>query len=157
MNNALVTLTAKRGPKPKFDSLAGHIESMSVGEPMTGCWLWTGAVDKKGYGQLTHKQKHYAAHRASYAAFKGNPDGRLVCHHCDQPGCVNPAHLYSGTYSDNRADMLNRSRWVHPWASRTHCAAGHEYEAVGVTTAIDGTRTCKECQRQNKRNQRSKS
>lgn len=156
MSTALATIPRKPGPRPKFDSLAAHIEALSVGEPMTGCWLWVGSVDKKGYGQLTHKQKHYAAHRASFAAFKGDPSGLLVCHDCDQPGCVNPAHLYAGTHIDNRSDMLVRERWAHPWAARTHCAAGHEYAAVGVSTATDGSRACKECQRQNKRNQRSK-
>jgi hypothetical protein len=153
---ASTALATKPGPRPKFASLAEHIEALSVGEPLTGCWLWLGSVNRKGYGQLTHEQRHYAAHRASFAAFKGDPTGRLVCHDCDQPGCVNPSHLYAGTHVDNRADMLARARWTHPWAARTHCAAGHEYAVVGYSVATDGSRTCKECQRQNKRNQRSK-
>ena len=157
MSTALTTLNAnKTGPKPKYKRLADHIESMYSGEPNTGCWLWSGSVDRKGYGQLTHNQVHMTAHRASYSAFKGCADGLLVCHDCDQPSCVNPAHLYAGTYADNRSDMLNRKRWSHPFAMRTHCSAGHEYLTVGASIATDGTRVCKECQKQNKRKQRSK-
>lgn len=154
-STALVTLTNKPGPRPKFDTLAEHIEALSVGEPLTGCWLWLGSVDKKGYGQLTHKQKHYTAHRASFAAFKGDPGGRLVCHDCDQPGCVNPAHLYAGTHVDNRADMLARERWSHPYGQRTACFAGHEYEQVGYRIAADGSRVCRECQKLHQRRYRA--
>lgn len=149
-------ITTRRRQKRKYTSLGAQIESMSVGEPMSGCWLWTGSLNRKGYGQLTHQQKHMEAHRASFTAFCGDPSGKLVCHNCDQPSCVNPSHLYAGTSVDNRKDMLVRKRWSHPYAKRIACAAGHEYEVYGVSIATDGTRTCKECQRINKRNQRRK-
>lgn len=138
----------KARPTPKYKSLGHHIESMSVGEPVTGCWLWTGAVNRKGYGKLTHNQVCMEAHRASYLAFKGCADGLLVCHDCDQPSCVNPAHLYAGTYKDNRADMLKRSRWTHPYSKNTACFAGHIYEEGSYRIATDGSRTCKVCMRQ---------
>ncbi len=96
------------------------------------------------------------AHRASFLA--NNPSEhapKLVCHHCDVRECVNPAHLYAGDYISNRADMLNRKRWSHPYASRTECFAGHNYEAVGFAIAKDGSRVCRECQRTYKRVQRA--
>lgn len=154
-STALATLTSKPGPRPKFDSLADHIEALSVKVPFSGCWIWLGAT-ARGYGQLTHHGKHMTAHRASFLAHNPGVPARLVCHHCDVRECVNPDHLYAGDYASNRADMLERSRWKHPWAERSHCAAGHEYASVGSSVAVDGSRACKECQRQNKRNQRSK-
>ncbi len=157
MSTALVTLTGKRGPAPKYATVAEAIEAGSIPIPFSGCWIWLGAT-AKGYGQLNHAGKHMTAHRASYIAHHPDePPPKLVCHTCDVRECVNPAHLYAGDYITNRADMLERKRWKHPWATRTHCTAGHEYEVAGVSVAGDGTRVCKECQRTNKRNQRSRS
>ena len=151
MSNALTTLTRKRGPKPKYESLAEQIEALSVRVPFSGCWIWTGAT-AKGYGQLTHKGKHMTAHRASFIAHsKTEVAPMLVCHHCDVRECVNPEHLYSGDYLTNRADMLTRERWAHPWASREACEKGHNYEQGGYRIASDGSRVCKVCQREYKR------
>lgn len=136
--------------------LAQHIEKLSVAVPFSGCWIWIGSTNK-GYGQLTHEGRHLMAHRASFMAHNpGVPVPRLVCHECDVRECVNPDHLYSGDYLTNRADMLDRGRWAHPYAARTECFAGHNYEAVGFAIAKDGSRVCRECQRINKRNQRAR-
>ena len=137
-------------------ALAEIIEHKSVAVPFSGCWIWMGATNK-GYGQLTYKGQHMMAHRASFIAH--NPDAprpKLVCHECDVRECVNPHHLYSGDFVTNRADMLTRKRWTHPYAERTECFAGHNYEAVGFAIAKDGSRVCRECQRINKRKQRAK-
>lgn len=111
----------------------------------------------KGYGQLTHGGKHMMAHRASFIAHNpGTPAPRLVCHECDVRECVNPNHLYSGDFISNRADMLERKRWTHPFSLRDHCAAGHNYEAVGYRIdKSDGSRVCKECQKLHKRRYRA--
>ena len=152
----LITTQAKRGPKPKYSSLAHQIESLSVAIPFSGCWIWMGST-AKGYGQLTFQGKHMTAHRASFIAHNpGAPAPKLVCHECDVRECVNPSHLYSGDYKTNRADMLNRDRWSHPYAERKTCFAGHDYELVGFAIAKDGSRACRECQRINKQNQRAK-
>lgn len=151
MSTALATLTAKRGPRPKYESLTKQIEALSVRIPFSGCWIWIGAT-AKGYGQLTHKGRHMTAHRASFIAHNpGENAPKLVCHHCDVRECVNPEHLYSGDYQTNRADMLNRERWAHPWASRDSCDRGHNYEQGGYRIASDGSRVCKVCQREYKR------
>lgn len=75
------------------------------------CWLWTGTLRKCGYGQIGFNGKVYRAHRVSYDIHNGEiPKGLIVCHTCDNPPCVNPAHLYAGTPMDNTTDMMLRGR-----------------------------------------------
>ena len=68
------------------------------------CWLWTGRVEKDGYGLSSHLSKR--AHRASWIMAYGQiPKGLCVCHSCDTPSCVNPDHLWLGTHVQNNLDM----------------------------------------------------
>ena len=78
------------------------------------CWEFTGAL-RNGYGAIKHKGKIFGAHRLSYELKKGLiPDGVLVCHKCDNRKCVNPEHLFLGTYKDNMQDCKNKGRLVVP-------------------------------------------
>lgn len=79
------------------------------------CWNWVGSLRENGYGQLNIDQYPYKVHRISYALWNGAlPQGRFqVQHHCDNPQCVNPAHLYAGTQSDNMRDEYRRGRRKH--------------------------------------------
>ena len=78
------------------------------------CWPWNGAYGTKGYGRLTirgTKVRECAAHRLSYEIHNGPIDPELLVRHkCDNPACVNPAHLVVGTYADNSDDMTSRGR-----------------------------------------------
>jgi hypothetical protein len=78
-----------------------------------GCWLWSGATSDFGHGVIQIGSSLVRAHR--YAFERGNgpiPDGMKVCHGCDVPQCVNPAHLFLGTQADNLADMTRKGRRV---------------------------------------------
>ncbi len=77
-----------------------------------GCWNWTGVKNGR-YGQIRvprQKRKMYA-HRLSWMLTYGPiPKELLVLHHCDNPKCVNPAHLFLGTDRDNHLDCLRKGR-----------------------------------------------
>lgn len=93
-----------------------------------GCWLWTGYHNKQGYGQIAYDgQRPRAAHRLSLILSGVDvPRDKLVLHSCDNPPCVNPAHLRIGTHADNRRDMYARDRQPAHQRPMTHCTRGHE-------------------------------
>lgn len=75
------------------------------------CWIWKGSKNQKNYGMFVYKGRVHMAHRVAYMEWKGEiPDGRLVCHTCDNPSCVNPDHLFVGSNQDNMDDMKAKGR-----------------------------------------------
>jgi HNH endonuclease len=91
--------------------LVRFMEKVSKQPAPDGCWLWTGALSEKGYGFFKVHPKQVKAHRFAYEAFVGTiPQGMLVCHSCDVPACVNPAHLFVADQKTNIADMLSKGR-----------------------------------------------
>ena len=100
-----------------------------VKEPNSGCWLWTAATGKGGYGVFRHRRQTMQAHRASWDIHNGPiPDGAWVLHHCDTPPCVNPAHLFLGDHDANMADAARKGRNAHgskaPHSILTEAQAG---------------------------------
>lgn len=87
-------------------------------DPMTACWNWTASLRPTGYGQMRYLGTTELAHRVSWMLFRGpipkaeNVYGTMnVLHHCDNPKCVNPEHLFIGDQADNAKDAVSKKRW----------------------------------------------
>lgn len=75
------------------------------------CWIWKASIVDSGYGHFYLDGKQIRAHRMAWILTKGQiPKNKFVCHHCDIPACVRPAHLFIGTAKDNTQDMINKNR-----------------------------------------------
>jgi len=88
---------------------------MQFARPASGCWNWSNSKDKDGYGMFRGEWlgvTYTRAHRFSWA-FHNNaaiPDGQLVLHSCDNPSCVNPAHLRLGDHGENQRERRAKGR-----------------------------------------------
>lgn len=116
------------------------------------CWPWTGAKSSHGYGNFCVEGRTEKASRFSWFLVHGAIEpGICICHHCDNPICVNPAHLFAGTRLDNTRDCQAKGRFVvYPRVPKTHCHRGHPlsgYNCIRVLDVRDGNtyRRCREC------------
>jgi len=76
-----------------------------------GCSFWEGYKTTKGYGEVKYEGKLWYTHRLSYQLTIGDiPEGKLVCHTCDNPSCIKPEHLFLGDPIDNSRDMKEKGR-----------------------------------------------
>jgi hypothetical protein len=116
----------------------------------SGCWLWQGFVQKTGYGDVSYRGRQRRIHRVMYEICNGPLiPGLDVCHSCDNPSCINPAHLWQGTTQENMRDASAKGRIY--LQRKTHCLRGHEF--TPENTRVYGNRhghtmrKCLECQR----------
>ncbi len=94
-----------------------------------GCWIWTGCLDRRGYGQINRGGNaggHIKAHRLSYQIAHGDlPSSAHVLHRCDTPSCVRPDHLFLGDHAANMRDMWAKGRGRCDGAGRLGSANGN--------------------------------
>ena len=121
------------------------------------CWLWTGAKQRHGYGSAWWLGRKVSAHRLSWFLAHNEWPGADtdVCHSCDTPGCVNPAHLWLGDAKANAADAIKKGRYKAtgaktPWTRAvTHCKKGHPLSGDNLVPWLIGKqRLCKTCNRE---------
>lgn len=110
-------------------SVEERFEKYVEPEPTSGCHLWVGCRDAGGYGHIgiwdraTQTRNDEAAHRVAYRLYRGLiPAGMQICHRCDNPPCVNPAHLFLGTNEDNVADKVRKGRQARQVGEEHGCA-----------------------------------
>jgi hypothetical protein len=89
-------------------------------DPVTGCWIWKWAKNGMGYGKVKVNGILKHAHRVAFELFNGVvTGGNLVCHVCDRTSCVNPGHLFVGTWKDNMQDCKRKGRLTVRQGSKT--------------------------------------
>lgn len=129
-----------------------RFEASIMPEPNTGCWLWTGGLNAKGYGVFWDGGKNRSAHRLSYELANGPaPDGLALDHKCRQRSCVNPSHLEPVTNLEN----TRRSPLVCSRRGKATCKHGHSLTGDNLYTKR-GVTECVECRREAARRQRRK-
>lgn len=143
---------AVRGPRPETDwpqIMARRVRM--VGE----CLEWKSGA-KKRYGSLRVMGRRVYAHRWAWELANGPiPEGMVVCHHCDNPPCVNLAHLFIGTVADNIRDRDAKGRGRSgPRTRSTRCRRGLHLMSESAITWADGERRCGECFRAYRRGKR---
>jgi hypothetical protein len=114
-------------------------------EPMTGCWLWSGAAADGGYGRVWLNGRMEQAHRVVYAAHRGPISHGLECDHlCRTPACVNPDHIELVTTREN---LLRGRGHTAINAAKSRCANGHEFTPENTRIKY-GWRQCRACDRE---------
>lgn len=110
----------KDGPIPK------HIPKLGK------CWEWIGNRQNLGYGIVSFEGRFMLVHRLLYEFEVGPIEKVQILHKCDNPACCRPAHLFSGSASDNMHDMWNKNRHIRPIGRRNNHAILTEEQVLKI-------------------------
>ena len=126
-----------RKHRPEPDPFSGTSRE-GLPDMVPNCIPYGGTLNASGYGVLPKPiNGSRLAHRAALAERLGRPVEGVARHACDNPPCINPAHLLEGTRADNSLDMVQRGRTHGGRRDQTHCKSGHDLTPENVYT---GTR-----------------
>ena len=131
-------------PEHLYDSLLMRFMAKVSVDTSTGCWEWTGAAGKNGYGRISIDGRTVRfAHRVSVELFVGPiPTGHEVDHLCRNHKCVNPSHLEPVTRREN---LLRGDTFTARHAAKTHCPQGHAYDDTNTMRDRRNRRYCRAC------------
>ena len=119
----------------------------------SGCWLWTAATGRDGYGRFRALGRNVLAHRFAYESLVGPiPDGLQIDHLCRVRACANPSHLEPVTQREN---LLRGAGGTNHYADKTECPQGHPYDEANTYNTPSGKRACRSCTRDNQRRRRA--
>ena len=141
-------MSAKSYPRLTRDEVLGpvlmKIKAMVELDEATGCRLWTGGVNAKGYGRVSIKKRSLYVHRITFAIRNGEiPAGMVLDHLCRNPRCCNPDHL---EVVSQRTNALRGNSPVATAVRSNRCCRGHEFTPENTYTAAKtGYRQCKTC------------
>lgn len=142
--------TVERNRSRRVDPIAAFWTKVKKDGPalrdgLGPCWVWIGARDELGYGSINRRTYgEGSAHRYSWVLHNGAIEpGRIVMHHCDNPGCVRPEHLALGTHQDNMNDKVQKQRQARGETHGDRYARGSRHGAATHPEKFRGEGNCK--------------
>lgn len=145
----IITGATMKTTKERFWSKVNKDGPIPAHMPHLGkCWIWKGFKNNRGYGQFMVDGKSLKAHRFAFELEGQILATKECCHHCDNPGCVRPSHLFSASHKENIQDSVIKGRHANGKNRKTHCPRGHEYSGSNlIERNIDGyaCRACRIC------------
>ena len=114
-------------------------------DPLTGCWIWGGAVSKNGYGAFSYAGRVIGAHQMAFLLYHGPLRPKDVPgHRCDFPLCVNPDHLFRASQLTNNRDRSRKNRSARLWGQRNPAAKLSDREREEVRRLLTSGRVTQE-------------
>ena len=130
----------RKAPTPLERRVERFWRKVDASAGFDACWPWLGATSGRGYGTFRWSDgRMWTASRVAYLLTHGDPGMLDTCHHCDNPPCCNPSHLFAGTRSENNLDSVAKGRWGDNRGKLTAQEAAAIRSAPGSHSALART------------------